>query len=58
MPLIVMFKRNGKIVHRRCRIRLRHDGNIVTLHGLDEAFSHAVTLWAADWRRHRLQAYL
>ncbi|WP_194726249.1 hypothetical protein [Noviherbaspirillum malthae] len=43
-PFKVMFKRLGKLVHHYCRIRLRQEGNIITLHGHDETLSYANAL--------------
>ena len=56
MLLVVVLECNGEIARSRGRIRLRHEGDIVTLHRLHEAFRHTVTLRAADRRGQRFQS--
>ncbi len=51
-----MLECDGQIPCCRRRVWLRHDSDVIALHGLHEAFRHAVALWAAHWRGQRLQA--
>lgn len=45
--LVVMLKGDGQIVNRRLGIRLGHEGDVVALHGFQEALGHPVALRAA-----------
>lgn len=53
--LVVMLERDRQVTNSGRGVRLRHEGNVVTLHRLDEALSHAIALGTAYRRRERLE---
>lgn len=55
MPFVVMLERHRQILHCRSGIRTWHNADVVTLHGLHEAFCHAITLRTTHRCSFRLQ---
>ena len=58
MRFVVVLEGQSQVMCGSIGIGLGHEGNIIALHGLDEALGHAVALRAAHGRGQWMQADL